>query len=496
MMDSVIIAAPLLIAAVVMAVRFVGCGLSTEGLEAASSYSGTVLSMVGTGPTQGLVSFWQLDDTSGTKALDSADSHHGTYQGGFTLGAVGLLDSGASDSGNKAARFDGNSGCVTVPIKTNLSSASFTVEALVQPSGIDPHAHVIVACGTGYQLVLNGTDFEASVADGGAFQSPVVVHAEVLGAASYYVAMTFDAPSKTLQLFVNPAASDGFGTFQQSENAGGHSFAFATVTYKAVTSGDLRIGASADGAPSEFFSGVIQDVAVYDRALSFCEIVQHYWIFATGYLVPCSGSEAAILGNLTGKGTLSADKVGFAPNGPTTTKITTLGPNTYDIPYWCTFIDLILVGGGGGGSYSGFASGVGGAGGQLVGQTFQRGNQIPWTTTTITVTVGSGGAAGTGSAGPAAGGPTTATWTGKAGMPLTAGGGGAMASSMGQTGTATSPGNVTVNGTPYPGGADQTATGAGGNAPGGGGAGGSGLVLEVAGGAGAGGAAYVVARQS
>ena len=491
MISPVLIAAPLLIAAIVMAVRFVGCGLATGGLEASSSYSGTVS---GTG---GLVSFWQLDDTSGTTAVDSADSNNGKYQGGFAPGANGLLDSSASDSGNKAAEFDGNSGDVTVPIKSNLKSPSFTVEALVQPSVIDSNTHVIVACGTGYQLVLNGNDFEASVADGGAFQSPVVVHAKAQGGTPFYVAMTYDAPSKTLQLFVNPAASDGFGTFQQSENVGDKSFAFATVTYKAATSGNLRMGASANGGPSEFFSGVIQDVAVYNRALSFCEIVQHYWIFATGYLVPCSGSGAGIVGGLTGKGTLSANNVGFPPNGPTTTKITTLGPNTYDIPYWCTFIDLILVGGGGGGSYSAFTNGVGGAGGQLVGQTFQRGNQIPWTTTTITVTVGSGGTAGTGSAGPNAGGPTKANWTGKPGTtPLTAGGGGAMASPMGQTGTGTSPGSVTVNGTPYPGGPNQTTTGAGGNAPGGGGAGGSGLALEVAGGAGAGGTAYVVARQS
>jgi hypothetical protein len=489
MISPVLIAAPLLIAAIVMAVRFVGCGLSTSGLEVNSSYSGTVS---GTG---GLVSFWQLDDTSGTTAVDSADSNNGTYQGGFTLGANGLLNSGASDSGNKAAQFDGNSGDVKVTIKSNLKSPSFTVEALVQPSAIDSNTHVIVACGTGYQLVLNGNDFEASVADGGAFQSPVVVHAKAQVGTLYYVAMTYDAPSTTLQLFVNPAASDGFGTFQQSENAGDKSFAFATVTYKAATSGNLRIGASANGGPSEFFSGVIQDVAVYNRALSFCEIVQHYWIFATGYLVPCSGSGAGIVGGLTGKGTLSATAA-FPPNGPTTTPIATSGPNTYEIPYWCTFIDLILVGGGGGGSYSGFASGVGGAGGQLVGQTFQRGNQIPWTTTTITVTVGSGGTAGTGSAGPNAGGQTTATWTGKAGMPLTAGGGGAMASPMGQTGTGTSPGSVTVNGTSYSGGANQTTAGRPGNAPGGAGAGGSGLDLEFAGGAGAGGQAYVVARQS
>lgn len=493
MTGSVIIAAPLLIAAIVAAVRFVGCGLDTSGLEVSASYSGTVSG------TSGLESFWQLADTSTSPptAHDSADSNDGTYQGGFTLGVNGLLNSSASDSGNKAAQFDGHSGDVTVAInKPNLKTASFTVEALVQPSGIDANTHVVVSCDSAYQLALVGNTFQASVADGGALQSPVVVNANAQAGTPYYVAMTYDAPSTTLQLFVNPAASDGFGTFLQTENTGDQSYASATVNYQAATSGNFLIGASASG-PSEFFPGVIQDVAVYNRVLTFCEIVQHYWIFATGYLVPCSGSGAALVGNLTGKGTLSAQNVGFAPHAPTTQTISTVGLNTYDIPYWCTYIDLILVGGGGGGSYSSFSSAVGGAGGQLVGQTFQRGGAIPWMTTTITVTVGSGGKAGTGSGGPTAGGPTTATWTGKPGStPLTAGGGGAMASTMGQTGTGTSPASVTVNGTPYSGGTSQATPAGTGNKPGGGGAGGSGIDLDVAGGAGAAGVAYVVARQS
>jgi hypothetical protein len=54
-----------------------------------------------------------------------------------------------------------------------------------------------------------------------------------------------------------------------------------------VRCNDLRIDASADGNTSgEFFAGVIQDVAVYDRALEFKDIVSHYWVFATGYPEP------------------------------------------------------------------------------------------------------------------------------------------------------------------------------------------------------------------
>ena len=82
-----------------------------------------------------------------------------------------------------------------------------TVEALVQPAGIDTNKHVIVSSDTGYQLVLNGNDFEASVAAGGAFQPPVVVNAGAEANQPYYLAMTYDGAN--LQLYVNPAASDG-----------------------------------------------------------------------------------------------------------------------------------------------------------------------------------------------------------------------------------------------------------------------------------------------
>jgi hypothetical protein len=100
----------------------------------------------------------------------------------------------------------------------------------------------------------------------------------------YYVAMTYDGT--TLSLYVNPAATGDEATFVNNDP--GHSqFNSAQTGYQAATGGDLRIGASADGDTlGEFFSGWIQDVAVYDQALDFKDVVAHYWIFATGYPAP------------------------------------------------------------------------------------------------------------------------------------------------------------------------------------------------------------------
>ena len=297
MMHSVIIAAPLLIAAMVMAVRFVGCGLDTSGIPA--SYSGTVEA------TTGLQGFWLLSDPLGsTTAADSVNNApNGTYHPGVFPGVAGLVCSNATDGSATAASFDGVQGFVGVVFDSKLNPPHFTVEALVKPSKIA--SSVVVSSDTGYQLALNGNGaFEASVGTGGAFGAPIVVNA---GATTtngpFYVAMTYDGTN--LSLYVNPAASGGPSTL------GSDMYQHGTATYTPATSGELRIGASS--APSgEFFGGTIQDVAVYSRALGFYEIVNHY---ATGVCGmepypggPTNGGDMAVTGNLTGSGTLSCER--------------------------------------------------------------------------------------------------------------------------------------------------------------------------------------------
>ncbi len=475
MTESVIIAAPLLIGAVVLALRFVGCSFQ-PGMAANTAYSQAILG------TAGLVSFWRLNEQSGNKAVDSKDGNNGGYEGAVTRGVSGLVSSDSQDSDNFAAQFDGQTGYVSVPFAANLNPATFTVEALVQPSGTDSNEHVIVSSDTGYQLVLNGSDIEAYVGTGGAFQPPVVVHAGAEGGPPYYIAMTYDGTN--LELYVNPAASDGKTNFLDNENTGNGRYNVGQVGYQPATSNALRIGASANAASAgEFFSGAIQNVAVYDAALSFDEIVNHYWIFATGYSpsIPPPGSGFA------GEGALSVTAA-FPPNPPATTEYPLAGTYTYDIPYWCTYIDLILLGGGGGGAnaLAGVIPGTGGQAGFWTTTTVQRGDEIPWTTTSIALTVGPGGVAA------ANGGSTTATATGMAAQ--TAIGGTQGAGTNGTTGE--SPGQVTYEGQTFAGGAAQTNPGAAGNTPGGGGGGANPLAGAPAGGAGAAGAAWVVARQT
>jgi hypothetical protein len=199
-------------------------------------------------------------------------------------------------------------------------------------------------------------------------------------------------------------------------------------------------------------------------------------------------------GEFTGQGALSA-QASFPPNGPDPQPYPNAGTYSYPIPYWCTTIDLILLGAGGGGTYDAFGNEVGGGAGDWKTVTLQRGSDIPWAATTINVTVGAGGAGGTlgvPQGGP--GGDTTASWDTAPGTTTeTAPGGGAGASGSGPTGEGPSPGSQSVGNSIFSAGTAQSATGAAGNPPGGGGAGGDGLTQ---GGAGADGTAIIVASQS
>jgi hypothetical protein len=198
--------------------------------------------------------------------------------------------------------------------------------------------------------------------------------------------------------------------------------------------------------------------------------------------------------NLSGTGTLTG-KASFPGHDPAPKNYDTAGTYAFAIPFWCTTIDLILLGAGGGGTYASFSNGVGGGAGEWKKPpvTLQRGSDIPWATTTINVTVGQGGAGGTPNAPDASpGGDTTASWGTESGMTQTATGGGAGASTNGQSGDGPSPPSESVGNVTLTAGTAQSTPAAAGMGPGAGGAGGD---VISPGGAGADGAAIIVARQ-
>ncbi|AIS74085.1 minor tail protein [Mycobacterium phage Anubis] len=161
-----------------------------------------------------------------------------------------------------------------------------------------------------------------------------------------------------------------------------------------------------------------------------------------------------------------------------TTEFTTVGAYTYYIPANCRFLDIIVLGGGGGGqaSLALFNVGASGLPGTWSGVTLKRGVDIPWGLAQITGNVADGGPGGLGpSILPGAWGEaSTANYTllNGSSATLTANGGSGGIGWADRNGArGKSPGNFTWNGKLYVGGAAATGDNQPGKPPGGSGSG-------------------------
>ena len=75
------------------------------------------------------VSYWRLDESSGTTAADQLGLNPGTYSGGYTLGVPGAI------AGDSAVAFNGSTGTVTVPNSSSLQTGDvFSLEAWIKPA--------------------------------------------------------------------------------------------------------------------------------------------------------------------------------------------------------------------------------------------------------------------------------------------------------------------------------------------------------------------------
>jgi hypothetical protein len=204
----------------------------------------------------GPVSWWRLGESSGSVAVDQLGLNAGAFVGGTTLGVSSLLSGEVS---NGAVVFDGVKGAVRVASSGSLGLVSpFSLEAWIKPSklpGSGSFASVLTKAES-YSLQFNGPSLEFTVVQGGARKRLQAPSGTVVAGGVYYVVGTFDGV--TQRLFVN-------GTQVAS---------VATSGGASVTTNPLYLGSW--GGSEEFFSGTIDEAAVYGKALSAARIAEHY----------------------------------------------------------------------------------------------------------------------------------------------------------------------------------------------------------------------------
>jgi hypothetical protein len=211
------------------------------------------------------VAFWRLDEATGTTAADRAGTNDGAVSGGVTLGEPGALS-----DGNTAMRFDGADGSsVTAPNSATLmainGSEAITMEAwinpesLVLPSGFrlfysfpgQPASYLGLFNGGPPRIVV------ALVIDG--VQRSFAAGPTLVAGSWYHVAATYDGAALTL--YVNGSPVGELTGLSGPVNIG---------------ASGVQIGGYPMAGANLSFDGVVDDAAIYGRALSAAEIATHY----------------------------------------------------------------------------------------------------------------------------------------------------------------------------------------------------------------------------
>ena len=220
---------------------------------AAAAVAGSARPLAADAATTGLVGAYSFDAGSGTSLADSSGSANNGTLSGPTWTTAGK-------TGN-ALSFDGVNDWVTIADKASLDfSNGMTLEAWVRPTAQDAIWRTVVTKekpgnNLVYGLFSNSSNSRPiGIATIGSSASQRIVNgsAPVAAAAWTHLATTYDGA--TLRLYSN-------GTQVGSQ---------AVTGAMANSSGALRIGGNAVWA--EWFSGRIDDLRLYNRALTAAEV--------------------------------------------------------------------------------------------------------------------------------------------------------------------------------------------------------------------------------
>ncbi len=204
---------------------------------------------------EGMVSYWRFEESSGTTAIDSAGVNHGTIYGATqTTGRVG-----------NALNFDGVNDYVDCGDAPSLNpTKAISLEAWIMTNRITddgtPQSYQTIVSKfwkNGYFLRINPG---GRIGFGVTSIRPISLQTEpVLEVGQWYhVAGTYDW-SSGLSIYINGQLIDNAGYDGNVTNVNSY----------------LTMGAWTESHLSNF-DGVIDEVAIYNRALSEEEITHHY----------------------------------------------------------------------------------------------------------------------------------------------------------------------------------------------------------------------------
>lgn len=206
----------------------------------------------------GPVGYWRLDETTGTTAYDFCGGSDGTAISGVTIGQTGPRPSAFAgfDASNTAYKFDGGSGKVTIP-SVRSGGSTVTIAAWIYPDGVQAdYAGIVFSRGTS----VSGLDFKGTTEQLG-------YHWNDTSTTHQWDSGLY--PAQNQWNFVALVVEPTQGTLYLDPGTGLQSSVNVVEHGPSVLDG-LQLGQ--DGASGRLFKGMIDEVMIFDRALSEAEI--------------------------------------------------------------------------------------------------------------------------------------------------------------------------------------------------------------------------------
>jgi hypothetical protein len=207
-----------------------------------------------------LITHWKLDETEGTIAYDSVDVNDGILNGDPTWQPVDGKIGGA-------LKFDGMDDYLSTPFLLNPAEVSFSISTWINGGApgqvIVSQADTTIDSPVGPSTSPGSTWLGTNLLDGklmtglmDVYFGPLESDSVITDGKWHHIVLVYDRTAMKRHLYV-----DGTEVVVDAGFVGG-----------AQSSGGLYIGAGQDLGPDSFFSGLVDDVRIYDVALTAEEV--------------------------------------------------------------------------------------------------------------------------------------------------------------------------------------------------------------------------------
>ncbi len=230
------------------------------GETAASDFDNTFTKNSG---FSGLVAQWHMDEGSGSSIDDSSsNSNDGTITGASWAGVDGgrwYTSTMAGFSTGDSLSFDGTDDYVTVADSASLDVTAITIALWFKVDRVDISQHFVSKWGTGandlsYALLLNGNKVRFNTSFNGSVEDNLNSTGSVSSGVWYHIVATFNGSTK--KIYINGSEDVSFDI---------------TGSLNTTSTADLTIG-RVNTTLSSYADGIIDEVSIYDRALSADEV--------------------------------------------------------------------------------------------------------------------------------------------------------------------------------------------------------------------------------